>query len=861
MRVLTRLAAGVAAGAISIGVAHAQTPPSAAASQTGTPTTPADQAGTTAPLSGDAAVEDIVVTAAGRAQLVQDVPIAINVISGDALVNAGVNDVRDIRALTPSLQATTAQSAATSVVLSIRGIGTGGDNPGFEPAVGVFIDGVFRARAGVALGELPPIERVEVLRGPQGTLFGRNTSAGALSIVTQGPSFDLHGYGEVSYGNYNEVDVKAGLTGPVSEALALRVDGGYHRRDGYIRDLNSDRSFNNLDRYYARGQALFDKGDVRFRLIADYAETNEDCCAAANAVAGPTAPVVNGYAAAIGLVGLNPISQRYAQAASPNRSYGEAVKEYGVSGQFDVDLGSLNLTSITAYRDWKARRNQDIDFSGIDRAYRDGYRTGLRDFTQELRLQGKIFDDRVDFLVGGFYLNERLTLTDTVRFGTQANQFADAVISGFTRQPGLPNGLQFFGTLGPSVPLFGQVALATNPQLLAAALANPSVFATFNSPVPGNPAGAGNNNDDFRVKTDAFAIFTHNIVNITDRLSLTLGLRYNHERKATTASINNVSPTCAFFQNPALANQLYRQAVLGGPSAALFPLLCNPAITTEFNGAYAGRRSENALTGTAKLAFKLTDDFLIYGGYDRGYKSGGYNLDQASFDTRNVPAGTASDGAQISDLEFRKEKVDAFELGIKTDWGRSFTFNLNGFYQKFYDYQDLFFSGTNFVTDNIPEIVSKGVEAEAVLRPARNFTVNLGYTYLDASVTKVGTGRATTFVGQQLTNQPRNVVVTGVTWTPTLSSDIEGLVHVDMRYSSDYETASRGPNTANDGYAIVNARVGATLSERFTLEAYVENLFDTSYNLTSFAVPEQPDTFAIYPSPPRFYGVRARISF
>lgn len=815
------------------------------------------------PVEEQAAIdaEEIVVTAAGRVQLVQSVPIAVNVIGGSQLENAGVTDIRGIRQLAPSLQATTGQSAATGAVLFIRGIGTAGDNPGFEPAVGVYIDGVFRARAGLALADLPPIERVEVLRGPQGTLFGRNTSAGALSIVTQGPAFELGGYAEASYGNYDEIELKAGVTGPVSDTVALRLDGGYHKRDGYVRDANADRRFNNLDRYFARGQALLQSGDLTFRLIADYAETDENCCAAVNAVAGPTAPVINAFAGAIGLVGIDSSGSRYVQAASPNRDYAEAVREFGVSGQFDYALGDLNLTSITAYRDWKVRRNQDIDFSGIDRAYRENYRTGIKDFTQEFRIQGKLFDDRVDFLLGGFYLNETLTLTDTVRFGTQANQYADAVINGFTRQPGLPTGLQFFGTLGPAVPLFGQVALATNPQLLAAALSDPAIFATFNSPIPGNPAGAGNNNDDFRVKTDAFAIFTHNIINITDSLSLTLGARYNHERKAIDVSIKNVSPTCTFFQNPALANQLYRQAVLSGPTSALFPLLCNPAITTEFNGVYDGRRSESALTGTAKLAFKVTEDILLYGGYDRGYKSGGYNLDQASFDTRNVPAGVVSDGPQIEDLSFRKEKVDAFEIGIKTSWGRAFTFNVNGFYQIFSDYQDLFFSGTNFVTDNIPEITSKGIEAEAVIQPARNFTVNLGYTYLDATVTEVATGRATTFVGQQLSSQPKHTIVTGLTWTPELSSNVAGLFHVDMRYNSDYQTASRGPNTENDGYAIVNGRVGVTFDDRFTLEGYVENLFNTYYNITSFAVPEQPGTFANYPSPPRFYGVRARMKF
>jgi iron complex outermembrane recepter protein len=165
--------------------------------------------------------DEIIVTATRRDQAAQDVPLAVSVVGGEQIANAGIVDVRGIQQLAPSLKTTTGQSAATGAVLTIRGIGTAGDNPGFEPAVGVFVDGVFRARAGVALSELPPIDRVEILRGPQGTLFGRNTSAGALSITTSKPKFDLGGYVEASYGNFDEIEVKAGVTLPMLTAALI----------------------------------------------------------------------------------------------------------------------------------------------------------------------------------------------------------------------------------------------------------------------------------------------------------------------------------------------------------------------------------------------------------------------------------------------------------------------------------------------------------------------------------------------------------------------------------------------------------------------------------------------------------------
>lgn len=842
-----------------------------------------------APVDEAAAVEEeavyddeIVVTATRREQAAQDVPLAVSVVAGEQLANAGVVDIRGIQQLAPSLKTTTGQSAATGAVLTIRGIGTAGDNPGFEPAVGVFIDGVFRARAGVALAELPPIERVEVLRGPQGTLFGRNTSAGALNISTAKPKFELGGYVEGSYGNFDEIEIKAGVTGPVSELIALRLDGGYHKRDGYITDVNSGNDINNVDRWFARGQALFENDTISFRLIADVAKTDEQCCGAVNTGSGlvlfpsidastnsaiariATGAVVNlsGNPAAGGATGRIGIPLPYTRgsrlmAVTPGRSLTEKVDEWGVSGELNWDFGGATLTSITAYRDWKALRDQDIDFSGLDRAYRDDYRTSMKDFTQELRLQGSALDDKLDWLVGGFYMNETLKLHDTVRFGSQANIYVDSVINGLTRSTALPTGLQLHGTLGAGVPLFGQVALATNPALLAAALGNPALFALFNSPVPGNPSGAGQVADDYRVKTEAIALFTHNIINISDSLSLTLGLRYNHENKNIDTNLNSVVPSCAFWNNPATAP--YRSALTSaGLFGAAHLLTCNPTVNSEFNGIRADKRSESEFTGTARVSFKASDDVLIYGGYDRGYKSGGYNLDRGSFDSVLL----GGDGAQLTDLEFGNESVDAYEIGMKTNFSRQFQFNASLFYQNFKGYQNNRFEGNSFVVRNFDKVVSKGLELESIVRPHPDLVFNLGYTLLKTKVTDPAAGSDN---GRGLTNQPKHSITGAVTWTPQLSDGVGGLVHVDWRYNSDVVSINdplARQFVGNDGFGIVNLRAGVNFGDgRYSVEGYVENLFNTYYNITSFPVPEQGNSFAVYPSPPRFYGVKVGVKF
>jgi len=823
---------------------------------------------------------EIIVSATRRDQAAQDVPLAVSVVGGEQLANAGVVDIRGIQQLAPSLKTTTGQSSATGAVLSIRGIGTAGDNPGFEPAVGVFIDGVFRSRAGVALAELPPIERVEVLRGPQGTLFGRNTSAGALNITTQKPKFEFGGYVEGSYGNLDEIEVKAGVTGPVSELLALRLDGGYHKRDGYITDLNSGNRINNIDRYFVRGQALFENEDISFRFIGDYAKTDEVCCGAVNTLSGPAlfpafdtstnsalaaiaAGVINGFAGnpalggTTGTVGIPAYSVGSRRmAVTPGRDLSESVKEWGFSGELNWDLGGATLTSITAYRDWDARRNQDIDFSGLDRAYRDNYRTGIKDFTQEIRLQGTAFNDSIDWLVGGFYLNEKLTLNDTVRFGSQADQYVDGVISGLTRSAALPNGLQLFGTL-PGRPLFGQVALATNPALAAAAVGNPALFALFNSPLPRTPNGAGQQNDAYKVDTEAYALFTHNIINFTDNLSLTLGLRYNHETKDIDTDLTSVVPACSFFQNPATAP--YRAALQSsGLLGSAFLLTCNPTVNSEFNGVRSDDRSESEFTGTAKISFKVNDDVLVYGGYDRGYKSGGYNLDRGSFDSILL----GGDGAQLTDLEFGNETVDAYEIGIKTNFTRQFQFNASLFYSDFKGYQSNRFLGNSFVVLNYDKLVSKGVELESIIRPHPDLAFNLGYTFVDAKVTDAFAGADN---GRQASNQPKHTITGAMTWTPEISAGVNGLFHADFRVNSDAfplnDPLARS-FTANDGFGIVNLRAGVNFGDgKYSIEGYVENLFDTYYNITAFPIPEQGNSFAVYPSPPRFYGVKVGAKF
>ena len=180
--------------------------------------------------------DEIVITAQGRRQLLQNVPISVTAVGGQQMQLSGATDIRQLNQLAPSLLVSSTSTEANGSA-RIRGIGTVGDNPGLESSVAVFVDGVYRSRSGIGLNELGEIDRIEVLRGPQGTLFGRNASAGLIHIFSKKPQFNWNAFGEVTIGNFNMRRLEAGITGPIADNVAFRLEGVWLKRDGFYRML------------------------------------------------------------------------------------------------------------------------------------------------------------------------------------------------------------------------------------------------------------------------------------------------------------------------------------------------------------------------------------------------------------------------------------------------------------------------------------------------------------------------------------------------------------------------------------------------------------------------------------------------
>ena len=855
----------------------------------------------------------IIITATRRASPLADVPVAVSAITAESMQNSGASDLRQLNQVTPSLYVSSTSSEAGAGGAGIRGIRTVGDNPGLESSVATFIDGVYRSRAGIGLTELGPVERVEILRGPQGTLFGRNASAGLINVVTARPRREMEAYGEASYGNYDYYRLGAGITGPLGETLAGRLDGIYLHRDGFLKDVISGRRVNNRDRYLVRGKLLFEPSDdVSLLLIGDYAKRDEECCAATylparDAVANgdgtvqfvpsSTAAIIRGLTSMVPGAGQGQIiDDTFARrvAITPGRDFRSDVEDWGLSAEANIEFGAATLTSITGYRDYHLTRGLDGDFNNLDIIARPGDGNASNDFktfTQEVRLQGTAFGGVLDWLIGGYYANETLKVSDNLEYGADYNQFAAARVAGLSPALGaFP--LFGFQNLNGFTQAFVGSLLANNPAFAGVpAFARPLVVNAVASQVVNVPLSGASIDDDYRQKSRNFALFTHNIFNVTDKLSVTLGARYTSERKTLDAELNSTSP-CGdyvgninrlralaaaaaanpggnFGLNPAIAALAN---ILGGPSGGIYtagaPLVC---VINSANGSFSDKKKESEWSGTAVLSYKPTDDLMVYGSYSRGYKAGGFNLDRAPLFSP-VTLGSTTD---LDVLKFDPEKVDSFEIGAKFD-GRRIDVNVAAFYQMFKSFQLNTFDGTNFFVTDIrgckddlgdrdeditpgnsicnetrSGVVSKGVEVEAFMYPAPDLTIATGVTVASTRYRHDLAGTPSFYQpangnslipplfllpGSRVSNAPEYVVTGSASWTPQVSAGLRGLLYADFRYQSEFNTGSDlFPEKGQQGVMVVNARAGIGASDRrWSLELWAQNLFDVDYKQVAF---------------------------
>jgi outer membrane receptor protein involved in Fe transport len=794
-------------------------------------------------------LSEITVTAQKREEALQDVPIVVTVISKQALDRAGIRDIKDLQQAVSGLTVTSTQSESLTTA-RIRGVGTVGDNAGLESSVGVVIDGVYRPRNGVGFGDLGDLERIEVLKGPQGTLFGKNTSAGVINVFTQRPDYEREAEAEFTAGNFDAWGLSASYNDALSETAAFRLYAAKRQRDGYL-DVSSgagprsesqdqDQNF-----YTVRGQLLVEPTDsVDILLSGDFTERDENCCAAVTLIRGPTAAILDALSVDTGVA---PVADPFARQAFANRSTAQYVEDRGGSAQIDWAtpwLSGATFTSLTALRQWQSTNGLDFDYSTADLLYRDPRQSDnfsrFETFSQEFRLSGS--SDRVDWLFGAFYSDEELDRNEAYRVGAAYEPYLSiAVLSRIN--PAL--------AASPTAPLFYSQA-SSRP---------------FGTVFAGHAAA-----DRYRQDAESLGLFTNNTWHATDALDLTLGLRYTQEDKELSSRYSNPNGSLgcsAMRANPAqvVAALVARGLTVAQASAAAPQVIgfgCLPWTNVLHNGRATNQdRDESEWSGTLKAAYRFNDRVMGYASAARGYKAGGFNLDRVQSNT-GLSSGT-SGIVPVDDTSFEGEFVDSYELGMKTTWlGGNLLLNATLFHQQYSDFQLNSFLGTSFVVRSIPEVTSKGLDAELMWKN-EGLMLQAGLTYANTRYGDDLLPDADLFLlpGSRTSFAPEWSYTASVGYDWSVGSNLQASATLGAKYMSDYNTGSDlDPQKLQESYALFNARVILGRRDgRWAVELWSQNLTDEDYVQVAFDAPLQSGSWNAFLGAPRTYGATFRLRF
>ena len=625
-------------------------------------------------------MEEVVVTATKRAESIQDVPLSVSVVSGEVIERAEVRDLIDLQSVVPSLRVPQFQNSIQTNFV-IRGFGNGANNPGIEPSVAVFVDGVYFSRSQARISDLPNIQQIEVLKGPQSTLYGKNASAGVISVTTKAPEFESNGSVEVGFGNYNQKSLRAFYTGPLSDSVAFSLSGSSLERDGYFDNVPTNTTFNDRDRWSTRADFLVELSETsELRVIFDYDEIDEVCCGTANLVNGPA----GGALSALSVV---PGEAYVPEDAFNFRHYGNfdtinRGENKGITVDYKTSFGDVDVRSITAYRD--SYFNQplgDVDFTAADVIGNSTGETEIKTFTQEIRLTGT--QGNIDWLLGGFYFDESIDFENSIEFGAQWRNYINLTVGG--------------GDIAA-----GEAATGGLEALLG--LAPGTFFADGDGVV-----------ETATQDNESYSVFGQMTFPLSDKTDFTVGLNYlNDDKNITLVQENNDAFSKLDIRGAdgitALTNLAYTGgfAGLGIPAisaippeavpgylqtvaatvGAIAPTDNNPLVGLEAlqflpqllgvpNPAEPGTSNDSKTTYTASLSHAYSDDLNVYLTYGTGFKGTSWNLSRDSRPTMGERDSLAASGLMLPNnltLGTRlagPEEATTLELGIKyaADWG------------------------------------------------------------------------------------------------------------------------------------------------------------------------------------------------
>ena len=836
-------------------------------------------------------LEEITVVAQKREQNIMDVPVAITAVTGAQIEESGIKDMIDLQQNVPGLIVGGSQTTTTTN-FSIRGIGSTSNNFGVESSVGLYVDGVYRSRQSSLINELVDVQAVEVLRGPQGTLFGKNTASGAINVRTVAPSTDGNdAFVEVTAGDYDLRRVAAAANIVMSDNLAFRGTIFSSKRDGYVQDDNAfgfissalgpvEDIYNDRDRIGIRLQLGYDnQDDFNLRVIADYAEIDEVCCVGTTRVDSifsrgglAAGQVINGPDAILMSLGRTVYTdQMYPFPLPPNviqADWGDyrtslnfapisQNEDRGISVEMNKELDNgMTFTSVSAYRQFDTFNSIDADFTDTSIAERTND-AQQKSFSQEFRLAGE-FGDSSNWVAGAYYFAQDIESNTITIGGTELQTYAD-----------LGNAAQGLPTLSDitnGVTAISQgLALAGIPFPVGAQGFPPGAFA----------------NDDVLQEHDGYAVFGQVDWALSDSFELSLGARYTDENKDIDAVYTQTNPGTTVPDLTAIGTTffLFEQWVAGGqmgPPPDLTPLLAvaqpNEGWAAWTLAPFSPRPnvretlSDDQITGTVKGTWFINDSSMLYAAYSTGFKSGGTNTDRIWFFLPQL---------------FNAETSKSMEIGFKGDLGDRFRVAAAIYQTDFEDFQANSFTGTGFNLQNAGDLEVKGVEIEWLWQPLDNTTVSGYFAHNEGEFNSFELGTcwdATPFHtlmpdpgfnpatgtcsrgGEAIPYNPEDRFNVGVTQSFPMGNN-------DLVFRAEYAWASEqltdgdnDPLTKQDDFGILNVRLGYNIdSMNASVTLWGRNVTDERYYGGSFD-PPLLDTGRTnsYPSEPATYGITFR---
>lgn len=728
---------------------------------------------------GVTTLSEITVTAQKRTESLQDVPIAVSAVSGTKIAEAGIMKIEDLKNYVPTLFMT---ETAIGNNISIRGIFSG-VNPGFEQSVGTYVDGVYRGRPQQTRAPFLDLERVEVLRGPQSILFGKNSVAGALNITTARPTDEFDAMVSALYEpRYKEKEYSAHISGPFSDRFRGRLAARYREMDGAIYNATLATDDPGRKETTARAWLEFDVTDnVTTSLKAEHGEFDvtgrqieitTELPAAAGPFTGRT------YSQILTAFGQSPtvLNNTADYVRSSNGDFSKNDTDEFVL-QVDWQVGENTVTSVTGYSEYKFDELCDCDFTGGN-VFNVAMGEKFDQTSQEIRLTSPT-GGKLEYILGAYYETSNLDFHDSIQVAS------NSVL----------------------VPL-----LNSNPALCAGAFANPT-------PPPCGRAGTMIANTGtprvFSQDAKSYSAFAQLSVNISEEFRTTFGLRYSNENKDasrvfTVTDING--------------------APLTGLQAALAPAVYRLVFNARPHN-LSGSRSEDKLLPSINVEWKPSDSTMLYLGWRQGAKSGGFDARSNNSPipptpvctAPGVPAGcTPLNG--IGSFEFQEEKSDSLEMGAKLNLGGSFELNAAFYVTDFKNLQVSTFDGVlGFNVRNAGKAKVKGLELDTRWQATQNlmFTSSVAYTDFEFK----------DYIGQCFFGQPSNagdglncnysgktnefvapwVATLGANYTRPIFSNLMMHLGFDVYYTGEYFVApTLDPKQKQESYYKVNGRVGVS---------------------------------------------------